>query len=308
MKKFLLKGICFILLLFGLDIIGGGVFALLHKMACERSPYGMLTEYAMDKVNSEVLIIGASTANHHYVTFMLRDSLGMDVHNCGKDGSGFLYQCCVIDGILRRTAPKMIIWDMEPDDLSDPSTKQLDRLSAFNPYYDTNDYCRELIDSKGKWEKYKMLSGVYRYNSRLLAYMYKSIMPYAYPEDGYLPLPSEGYVYPSLIDEKIEKQFDTGQEEYLRDIIQKCKKKEIRLVVSLSPRLRRSNYRETEVFNRLCELLDKEHVVCLDYYNDKFFLDNSTLFKDNAHLNDRGARLFTALFSEKIRQLESRSL
>lgn len=305
MKKFLLKGICFILLLIGLDIIGGRVFALLHKMAFERSPYGMLTEYAMDKVNAEVLIIGASTANHHYVTSMLRDSLGMSVHNCGKDGSGFLYQCCVIDGILRRTAPKMIIWDMEPGDLSEPSVEQLDRLSAFNPYYDTNDYCRELIDSKGKWEKYKMLSEVYRYNSRLLAMIYKSFFSYSYPSDGYLPLPSEGYVYPSLMDEKIEKQFDPCQEEYLEDIIQKCKKQEVELVISFSPRLRRSNYRETEVFNRLCRLLDKEHVLFFDYYNDELFLDDSTLFKDNAHLNDRGARLFTVLMSGKIRKIHS---
>lgn len=293
MKKYIFKGICLLVFLVIADFAVGKLFSYLHRQAFEKSPYGLVTEYAMNKVEADVIVIGSSRACHHYVPQILSDSLGMTVHNCGKDGAFFLYQCCMIDGILMRTKPKLIIWDMDPMVLAKGHAGN-HRLSDLNPFYDGNDFCRRVIDQSAPAEKYKMLSRSYRYNSRILAYLYKSVIPFSYPEDGYLPLANEGYVYPSLMmDENLECQFDVRKEEYLWDIIQKCKQKEVGLLISFSPCLIRNKYQETEVYDRLCSLLNKEQVEYCDFYNDTFFMVDSTLFKDISHLNDRGARLLT---------------
>lgn len=302
MRNFLIKGICFIVLFISLDIIGGRIFSYLHNCAFSHSPYGRTTEYAMEKVNTDVVIIGASTANHHYVSSLLADSLQMSVYNCGKDGCGFLYQCCIIDGILKRYTPKIIIWDIIPSYLSSPSSQQLDRLSDFNSYYDENDYCRNLINQRNPNEKYKMQSYLYRYNSRILALIYKSAVVYNFPADGYLPLSNTGYEYPSLIDEKTYDEFDERLKLHLNYIISECKQKEVKLILSLSPRFVNSDYLKTRVYEEWRKIAKERNIPLVDYYNNSFFLNDSTLCKDNAHLNDRGAHLFTSRWIEKNKQ------
>lgn len=301
MRTFILKGICFILLFVALDVMGGKAFSLLHRYAIAHSPYGFLTEYAMEKVNTDVVIIGASTANHHYVPALLADSLQMSVRNCGKDGCGFLHQCCMIDGILKRYSPRIIIWDIIPSYLSHPSLAELDRLSDFNSYYDKNEYCRKVVDLRTPEEKFKMLSHLYRYNSRILPLIYKGVFAYNYPADGYLPLPDEGYKYPSLIVEKERDEFNEMQFERLVTIIDECKQKDVRLVLSLSPRFVKSDYLQKKVYEKWCEVSEKKGIPLIDFYNDPFFLNDSTLSKDNAHLNDKGARLFTEMWIQEYK-------
>lgn len=291
MRNFLIKGICFILLFVSLDIIGGKMFSYLHNYALNHSPYGFLTEYAMEKVNTDVVIIGASNANHHYVSSLLADSLQMSVYNCGKDGCSFLYQCSIIDGILKRYTPKVIIWDIIPSYLSRSSLKQLE--SVFNQYFDENDYCRNLINLRNSNERYKMQSYLYRYNSSILPLIYKSVVVYNHSVDGYLPFSNAGYKYPSLIDEKMDDEFDAKLKLCLNYIISECRQKEVKLILSLSPRFVNSDYLKTRVYEEWCKIAKEQNIPLIDYYNTPFFLNDSTLYKDNAHLNDRGARMFT---------------
>lgn len=222
MKKYLIKGVCFILLLITVDFAVGKVFSWLHRVAFERSPYGFVTEYAMYKMEAGTVVIGSSRACHHYVPEILADSLDMKVHNCGKDGSFFLSQCCVIDGILNRMKPKLLIWDLEPGCLSE-SVSSTHRLSDLNPFYDENEFCRKVIGGSSPAERYKMMSQTYRYNSRIFAYLYKSIVPFAYPEDGYLPIADGGYKYPSLVKNRLDDVLDTTLSDYIIQIVKKCK-------------------------------------------------------------------------------------
>lgn len=298
MKIFVVKLFCFILLLLVLDVVCGKVFSTLHQMASDNSPRGLLTEYAMEKVNAELIIIGASRANHHYVSSVIKDSLGMSVYNAGKDGHDFLYQCCLIDGILHRYVPKIIIWDVQPGDLSRPVQYDFDRLTDLNIYYDKNEYCRDLINQRGPYEKYKMFFYSYRYNSKLLSYIYKSIFSYNYPIDGYQPS-TDKHNYPILKEEKVDTGFDRKQLSRITAIINICKEKQVKLIVSLSPKFVNSDYLQADVYKKLREVLKEEDIPLIDFYSDSFFRNDSTLFNDNAHLNNRGAQSFTEKWLEK---------
>lgn len=147
MKRFIYKGVFFILILLITDVLVGKIFFSLHQSAFRRAPHSMSTEYAMYSVNSDVIIIGSSRANHHYVPEVLANNLHQTVYNCGKDGSPFLYQCCLVDGIMTRTIPRMFIWEIEPTCLSaTPLGIDFRRLSDLNPFYEDNDYCKTMID------------------------------------------------------------------------------------------------------------------------------------------------------------------
>lgn len=303
MKKYIVKGLCLLLLLIGTDFAVGKFFSCLHGVAFRRSPYGFVTEYALYSVNTDVVVIGSSRACRHYVPEILSDSLGLTVHNCGKDGSFFWAQCCVIDGILNRTTPELIIWDVEPGCLADDLSAS-SRLSDLNPFYDDSRFCREVIGRSSPVEKYKMWSRTHRYNSRLLAYLYKSVVPFAYPEDGYLPLADAGYQYPVLIKQDEKDGLRKESVAYVETIVKKCKTGGVNLILSFSPRFTKDHYFETESYQKLCRIAEQENVPLIDFYHDAVFMGDSTLFNDNAHLNDRGARLFTRKWlGEYVKQL-----
>lgn len=299
MKKYLIKGICFIVLLIGVDFAAGKVFSWLHRLAFERSPYGFVTEYALYRMEADIVVIGSSRACHHYVPEILADRLGMKVHNCGKDGSFFLSQCCVIDGILSRLKPKAIIWDIEPSCLS--ASDSDNRLSDLNPFYDGNSFCRKVIDQSSPAERYKMMSRTYRYNSRILAYLYKSMVPFNYPADGYLPFAADGYKYPSLRRDKHDDFLKETLSEYLIQIVKKCKIGGVNLILSFSPCFTEDNYRELSSYRKLCRIATQEGISLIDFFHDPTFMGDSTLFKDNIHLNDNGARKFTVKLAKKLR-------
>lgn len=57
---------------------------------------------ALFKRQAEVLILGPSTANHHFDCQILKDSLGMTCYNAGRDGQNIIYNAMVLDAFLTR--------------------------------------------------------------------------------------------------------------------------------------------------------------------------------------------------------------
>lgn len=303
MKRFVLKGILFLFLLVCMDLSGGYIFDFLRETALKKNPSKMTMEYAMESVDQEVIVVGSSRAQRHYVPDILQDSMGMTVYNIGKGGFYFLYQCCVVHEILNRTNPKIIIWDMEPTLLSKPRPSEISNLSYLGPYYDSSAYYRAIMEEMCPSEKYKMQSRLYRYNSHSLHYFSKSlaVKKNIKSVSGYIPLPVEGYEYPSLQELQEADSMWTETEKRFVGIIRQCQQNNVRLIASFSPKYVKSNYRETQVYRRLCSLLETHRVSLIDCYNESDFLNDPTLFKDRVHLNDRGARLFTTKWIEKYK-------
>lgn len=308
MKRFVLKGILFLLLLVCMDVSGGYVFDFLRKEALKKDPSHMSTEYAMESLNTDMIIVGSSRTNHHYIPDILRDSMDMTVYNAGKDGFYFLYQCCVMHEILSRTNPKIIVWDIEPTILSKPTQSEIADLSYLGPYYDISDYYKAMIEEMCPLEKYKMQSRLYRYNSHVLYYFSKWLsVKNVTPFSGYAPLPIEGYEYPGLQKLRECDSMCIESERRFVDIIRQCQQNNVRLIVSFSPKYIVSNYCETQVYQRLCDIVKTYQVCLIDCYNEFDFLKDPTLFKDNVHLNDHGARLFMNRWLEKYRMWYEKS-
>lgn len=287
----------FICLFAGVDFLFGKVFRYLEDKALEHSPYGMVTEYTMWKVDTDVIIMGASEAQHTYIPSFLEKQLGMSVYNCGKNGCRFYYQNAMINGILDRYNPKMIIWSISPNELCTPSEEDKGNLSQLNSFYKENDFCRQALKTKSKYEPVKLMSCSYVYNSRLFPYLYKIFMPdYQYMYGGYAPL------YGSQKDLEIKSRdwygtYDETLNSVFDSTIKRCVENGVQIVFVFTPRLENESHDALVSYKHLKESINRFNVPLIEeLYHDGELMDPK-YFKDHAHLNHKGAVLFNKKLS-----------
>ena len=299
--KLLLKAVIFIVILAMIDRCAGLVYYWLEDKALKHSPYGMVTEYSMEKVNNDVVIIGASEAKHSYVCSAIRDSLSMSVYNCAKDGKRFYYQNAIVNGILDRYSPKLIIWSVGPNFLSTPSREDKDGISDLNPWYRSNRVCKDAILLKSRYENIKMLSYLYAFNSKFVEYVYKCLFPdYQYEYGGYAPL--YGEMKNEQIDmRKFKDDLDLLCLESLNKTLARCKRNSVDVVFVYTTRFERGPYESLSQYEALnTAILNSGYKVITEIYRDESLM-NPMYFKDPAHLNNDGAIRFTNLLINKLR-------
>lgn len=299
-KSFIVKALVFIIVAVGVDFLIGKTYRILENKALEHSPYGMVTEYTMWKVDADVIIMGASEAQHSYIPSYLEKQLGMTVYNCGKDGCRFFYQNAMINGILDRYSPKMIIWSISPNELCTPSEEDRGNLSQLNPFYKENDFCKQALKTKSKYELVKLMSSSYLFNSRLFPYLYKIFMPDSqYEYGGYAPL------YGSQKDLQIKSRewsgvYDETIKEVLESTIERCLENEVQIVFVFTPRLEKENHYELVSYNELKHTIGKYNTPIIENLYHDAELMSTQYFKDNAHLNNEGALLYNKKLSDII--------
>ena len=302
-RRFFIKVVVFAILLVVLDGLCGVAFRKLEGLALIKSPYGMTTEYTMSVVNTDVVIIGSSETQHSYIPQILEDSLGFKVYNCGQDGCLFYYKNAVVHGILDRYTPKVIIWDITPNELSTKNGDVDNSLSKLNPYYKQSSFMQNHIGVVSKYEKLKMISECYTFNSRLFVYLYKIVMPdYAYQYGGYNPL-SGSKKGLSIKERSWEGEFDQKKEDIFRKTIERCKSSGVKLVFAFVPRLEIEDHNNLPSYKSIV-LITKEYEIPLIeefYHVDE--LMSPHFFKDNAHLNNEGAMIYSQMFSSRLKQI-----
>ena len=301
MKKtftsFLLKCVLLFVLLVAADFCIGWAFDDIRNKAFEKNPthVSLKTLFTAEKVDGDVVIIGASTASHHYVSKMIEDSLGMSCYNCGEDGHFFLYQNCLVNVLLDRYFPKALVWDIGGGSLKDSDR---DVLNGLYPYYD-NEYCKDVINSTSWKKKYLMQSEMFRNNSVLVDLLKPFVTKPELDNKGYDPLPISGYLFPTESKDDTISGIDNARVELFENTLQNINDHGVELYVSISPRYSDGKLRNTIQYKKMLDLADEYGATIIDYYHDARFAD-STLFKDAPHMNDNGARLFTGLVIEEM--------
>ena len=261
------------------------------------------TYFALNEVNTPVVIIGSSRAAHHYVTQMVEDSLGMPAYNVGRDGCFFSYNYCVMNSILDRYNPELIIWENGREYLSD---QERDPVVNLFPYYNKNKWVTEFIKNDSPWtEKVRLVSKAYRYNSVIHRVIMRYVSRYKFKDGtvkGYLPLVPKNLNEPlELKSELIDNEkISQAKVEHFRLSLERAKSKGIKVVVVDSPeyRERRVSSLSGDMMRDLCQ---DYGMVYLDNSQLPYFLEHPELFSDATHMNDNGAKIYTEMF---IRQIE----
>lgn len=294
---FCVKAFVFSILLFAIDWVVGSAFVSMKDMGLKKNPENMWlkTPFVVEKVNSDVVIIGSSTASHHYIPQMISDLLNMTVYNCGQDGCFFLYQNCIINMLLDRYNPKMIIWDIQPGSFTSHNMKEYQNIRYLSPYYPQSLWAKKFIDSESKNMPLRMQSRMFAYNSKVLNYLFPLVISSSKTDNGYIPLPNEGYIYPEKRkNEKTEMPYSQNEEylDLLSITLERCKKNGVAVQLFVSPEYNYESNAYLAAVEDICRVSFDKGVPCHNYHS--LAANDSTMFKDVSHLNDKGARIYTA--------------
>lgn len=287
MKRFVIKITILLLIIIAADyLIGCGMSYIVRNIKVGGQGRD---NYIANEAKDDVLVFGSSRAVHHYNTPMLEDSLGMTAYNCGDDGAGIILSYARLLMIKERHTPHIIIQDIcaEYDILKGDNHKYLGWLR----YHYDKDVIRPVFISVDETEKYKMMSQLYRYNSKFLQniFVYFTGRSYDSGDKGYRP------IYDSLDKMKLRAvpqgnflEYDSLKLEYIHRFIELAK--DSRLYFVISPIWYGMDSMQIQPVKEICE---EKGVPFLDYSNNPKYVHNNQFFSDGNHLNAKGADEFT---------------
>ena len=296
MKKALYITLITIGIIVGCDLLIGAVSRKLVMAAPDAGLNQTNTAQALFNKKADVLVLGSSRANHHYVSSMFKDSLGLTCYNAGRDGHDILYATMVLRSFLERCTPKLVITDLNSSMMDGSWIKSNKDMSCF---YGASKAVTEILDKdvlKG-FDHLKMMSNLYRYNNTLewIATAYLSNWGEG---DGYFPMPVTNNGMKKVIGKDYVFKPHPKCLEYLDDIVKACHEKNINIILCVSPSL---SYSMHGLNDWMKEYGDKNRVQTFDFTGDTTYVDHPQLFFDATHLNDKEEKIFTKDFVSRLK-------
>lgn len=186
MKGFVIKIAVFFAMVILADIVVGVSFEFWAHNA--KSGLTRRDTYICDALETDFLLMGSSRCVRHYNPQIISDSLGVSCYNSGQMGNGIILNYGKLRMINDRKKPKVVVYDITPGfDISIGEDNHR-YLSWLKSHYN-RDGIPAIFDSVDKTEKFKMISQMYRYNSK----MFEIITDFLRStgdggNDGFLPL------------------------------------------------------------------------------------------------------------------------
>jgi len=298
---FLFKVLFFLCILFFIDLVIGNL--LKHYYFKQQSGWLYRTTYAIETTRADLLIFGASRANHHYYTSMIEEQLGKSTYNTGRDGNAIFYHYAVLQSILKRYTPKIAILDISHGEFQQ-NKDSYDRISSLLPYYNSHPEIQHIVQLKSNNEQLKLISKIYPYNSLLFQIIagntkFNRTRESRNDINGYVPL-SHVWSGDVVYEDKFRSyEIDTLKIHYFKLFINDCVKSGIQLFIVISPyyvKFGGSDHSLTIAHN----IAKLNHIPFFDFSNDSSFLSTPDIYADESHLNDSGARLYTAEVINKL--------
>ena len=301
LPSLLFKTVLFLCILFILDFVFGNILRNLYSNQKPGEIYRI--NYSMDSTRADILIFGSSTANHHYIPQIFNKRMHLSCYNTGKDNELILYNYAILKAVLLRYTPKIVVLDFNRDEF-EVKEGSYDRLSALIPYYKSHPEIRKIIELRSPYEKYKMISHIYPYNSLIFTMIMGAIESHKErkkidEQNGYVPLNESCYT--DLIQDTSygSTNFDSLKINTLESFIEDCRQSNVKLYIVISPLLIQSLHENPSV-KKVEEIANKYNVCVYNFTNSPLFV-NKLLFAGNGtHLNDNGAKIFTNLIIDSI--------
>jgi len=298
-KRIFINIIIVVVIVFVLDYAIGS--ALRYFYFKETSGVHYRTTYAMESADAEVLVFGSSRANHHYVPEIFEDSLKKTFYNTGRDGIEMFYHTALLKSILKRYKPQIIILDYAGT--FDKSDAAYDRLTALLPYYKTHEEVRDIAELKSPFEKFKLMSQIYPFNSEVLAIAMgnlESNKKRKSDNKGYVALNKEWQNEIDSVGNIKKYETDPVKIAVFKEFLSLAKNSGAEVFVIYSPVFKKTNMnQEIDICKEIC---DAENIPFWDYSRDSTFLSNKKLFQDVEHLNNAGAVLFSDFIVKRMKE------
>ena len=287
MKKFLIKIILFFAIVAGIDFASGICF---DRIVSISTTTGLGRDnHICNNGTEDILVFGSSRGLHHYNTRMMTDSLGIPCYNCSEDGQGIILNYARLRMIQQRHNPKILIYDIEPayDIYQDDNHRYINWLKI----HSNQSGIMDIISSVDQTEKYKQVSRLYRYNSKLILLLLslKHLNDRDDYNTGYIPLYGKLTEQQKQINPSISStQIDTLKLHYMESLIKSLPVTKILFVISPA-----WHGKDKDYFKPIDQLCQKYKIELIDYSDNPKYLHNDEYYNDVLHLNNIGADEFT---------------
>lgn len=285
-----------------LDLCNRCVFTyLFNHMPPDTETYNNL-KFKYNTETCDVLVLGASRAQHHFVPRIFVDSLNMSCYNAGVDGQPITDQYMELLHSLDLGTPKIVIMDIATSQLEEEWVKE--RNSCFSLFYWENEECRQIVNDISGRENVAYishLSSFYQYNSQLFL-LYDLFLKKRHSLDhGYDPKPYKGKPF-SLIKNKQDSQFIPYPPaiRYLDKIVILCQQKNIPLIFTVTPSLSPAKSGFSDFIEAYCK---QKRIPFWNDAKDSTFRSDPYIWYDGTHMNEQGAERYTRMIMGRIKRM-----
>ena len=297
MKKLICSIIIIVIGVFIVDRIVGEIMWWVNQHTKENASIKIRT--MVNDVNADVLLMGTSRCNRHYVPSIISDSIRMSVYNGGIDASNNIFaHYTLLNLILQRYTPKVICLEVGVNDFT-KSEDSFSTVSFFAPYFGQNEQSDSIFHLANLYWHYKVFH-MYRFNAKAtssIAGLFAA--PQSVGEDGYVPNPQPSHPIDSIpkhMDDYTD--IDSQKVEFLQCFISKCRQKNIILIFTISPSF---SIISDSYYNVIKGVAETNNVEVLDYHTKGMFLNHYEYFQDGVHLWDIGARSYSSIFASDLK-------
>ena len=286
--------VCFLVLDFGV----GKFFDWAIKQMPSEGERVAKSEYVINKVDADFLVIGSSRAEAHYDSKVIQEIYPeYSVFNCGVDGQLFYYANTAFICIMDRYTPKVVVWDFQLKDLVEDEPEN---LSLIYPYYYKNENVKAVLDEQDATLKYILWNNCYRYNGTASRILRATRMSES-NKMGFLAHPTADASRKFKSEDTVLKNQTAieGKIKSLDSTLKKASDKGIKLVLCVSPMYNKI-IGESGTIKCLRELSEKYEIQFVDASQWEEFLHSDKYWYDAGHLNAEGATEFTRKMIELI--------
>jgi len=249
--------------------------------------------YLLKRSDEKVLFMGSSKTQNGYDPVSFENETGLSAYNAGFAGKITPYHYALLELILDNHNPELIILDITDKDLWDMGMNEsFEEISSLSPWYGSNSTVDSLLENASFFERFKLTSKLYPFNSKILLMLktsdnfFKGHKRVEKAWDSDIEINSRRY-----------DQIGKKRREFIYRFIQRCKEERIKLVLVISPVYMISDGSE---FHELKKIAEACEVPVLDMYQEFDIISHKEYFADKTHLNYLGSQIFTELLVERI--------
>lgn len=309
MRRFILKASLFFGLVAIIDVVSGFAFKeLIAKAGFGKTFKGY---YIANICSDDIIILGSSHANRHYVPRILQDSLNLSCYNCGEPGCGIIPAYAHYKMIVERKKPRLVIYETTPVYdyyVSDDYSKYLGRVRQ----YSDKKPVAELFEVFGdELQPLRLMSNMYRNNSSIVHNLMDLVVPtkdyrgYG-PLFGVLTSDEIKQISKTLVDKEIKSHdIDSLKLAYVEKLFTDIVADGVRMVCIISPQYGVSSNQSIEEYIPVIELCERLNIPFIDNREYAGITGDMELFQDFGHLNDKGAKKYTASLIPILRDIIS---
>lgn len=300
-QLFLKKLVLFILLLLAMDFFLGSLLRRFYFSQQSGPDYE--TRYAIEDAEEKLMIFGSSRARHHYYPPAFEEALNLNSYNAGRNGNFILYSNAVLQAVLKRHTPDVVVLDIVKHEFED-FPPAYEHLSVLLPYYKNHPEIRSTLLQRGKFERIKLWSSIYPFNSSLVSISLGNMEFNKGREQiiqGYGPLSRQLTAEPPAENNGADYKIDSNMVKTFEQFIQSCKTAGAKVFVICSPYYYPLQEKDTSL-EIAREIAARQGVPFMDFSRDTIFGGKLSDFYDYDHLNHEAAMRYSAIVADSIKK------